>query len=184
MKSTEFTPGYRISENGMFEACLRSMRSGKTGADRKWTKITGSNNRSDKKGYLQVKIVGKYKGNKHTFIHRLVAEAFVPNKFNKPEVNHIDGNKMNNSASNLEWVTRHENMQHSVSTGLKDMMKVNSGANHVRSRPVMCVETGVVYNGCQEAQRELGLPSSAGQNISAVCRGERKVCFGYGWEYV
>ena len=51
-------------------------------------------------------------------MHRLVAEAFCDNPHSKPHVNHIDGNKVNNTASNLEWVTQSENMVHAVVTGL------------------------------------------------------------------
>lgn len=61
------------------------------------------------KGYLRVSISGKLR-----FVHRLVAEKYVPNPENKPQVNHKDGNKLNNSADNLEWVTNMENRQHAV----------------------------------------------------------------------
>ena len=61
------------------------------------------------KGYLRVCI-----GKKFMFIHRLVAEKYVPNPNNKDQVNHKDGNKLNNSADNLEWVSNQENRNHAV----------------------------------------------------------------------
>lgn len=53
-------------------------------------------------------------------LHCLVAEHFIPNPHNKPFVNHIDGNKINNHYSNLEWVTAKENSEHAISIGLHD----------------------------------------------------------------
>lgn len=65
------------------------------------------------KGYMRVHIAGRLR-----FVHRLVAEKYVPNPDGKPCVNHIDGNKRNNSASNLEWVTNTENRRHAIANGL------------------------------------------------------------------
>ena len=70
---------------------------------------------------VQYKQVSLWKENKGTsyYVHRLVAEAFIPNPEDKPEVNHIDGNRQNNHISNLEWVTSGENSLHASKTGLR-----------------------------------------------------------------
>lgn len=72
--------------------------------------ITPKNNGN---GYLRIYIP---KIKKRFLLHRLVATAYIPNPDNKPQVNHIDGNKHNNSASNLEWCTGQENMSHFYET--------------------------------------------------------------------
>lgn len=78
--------------------------------------------RLDKYGYLRVNL---YEGTKnHTVtVHRLVAKAFVPNPNNLPEVNHIDGDKTNNNADNLEWVSSSENQKHAFMIGLQKSHK-------------------------------------------------------------
>lgn len=69
-------------------------------------------------GYSRVSLSNKGK-QKQLLVHRLVAQAFIPNPNNLPEVNHKDGNKRNNNVDNLEWTTRSENEEHAYRTGLQ-----------------------------------------------------------------
>lgn len=71
------------------------------------------------KGYLCVGLL-KCGVQTRVSVHRLVAETFIPNPHNKPEVNHIDGDKTNNCVNNLEWVTTSENAIHAFETGLRE----------------------------------------------------------------
>lgn len=72
---------------------------------------------SNKRGYLKVNLYD-YSGHcNKKYIHRLVAEAFIPNPKNKPNVNHIDFNVKNNSVKNLEWCTQSENILHTMRAG-------------------------------------------------------------------
>ena len=74
-------------------------------------KLTELATEETSKGYLRVHLYKDGK-RKHKKVHRLVANAFIPNPEGKPQVNHIDGNKQNNSITNLEWVTDAENKEH------------------------------------------------------------------------
>ena len=81
----------------------------------------------DKDGYLYLGL--KLNGvNKNFKIHRLVAVAFIPNPEKKHQINHRDGNKLNNHTSNLEWVTHIENIQHATQTGLMPLGEERFGA--------------------------------------------------------
>lgn len=107
---------YEIDKNGNIFAYKR-LRDFKTGYYYKWIKLNPSNVFG---GYSQISIFNNISGKYKTyFVHRLVALTFIPNPKNKPQVNHIDGNKHNNCVENLEWVTASENMKHAHKIGLQ-----------------------------------------------------------------
>lgn len=100
-------------------------------------------------GYMQVALsVNK----KHACfkVHRLVAKAFIPNPENKPQVNHKDGNKLNNNVNNLEWVTCSENHSHAYNTGLR---KPHFGKYHQNSKLVLNTQTGIFYESATDAMK-------------------------------
>ncbi len=81
-------------------------------------------------------------------IHREVARLFVPNPQNKPQVNHLNGNKLDNRAVNLGWTTPKENLDHAVKNGL-----IKTGANSKCAKPILDTATGVFYYGVEDAAK-------------------------------
>lgn len=81
-------------------------------------------------GYLSVHLFN----GKDFKIHRLVAKTFIPNPNNLPQVNHIDGNKKNNSVDNLEWVSRSGNVRHAYDTGLINSTNISRGLKKFHSK--------------------------------------------------
>lgn len=111
------------------------------------------------RGYLMIDLFHNYKRT-HARVNRLVAEAFIPNPDNKPEVNHKNGDKTDNRVENLEWATKSENMIHAFRSGLQTKGKY-------QIRMVICLEDGKVYATAGEAARAYGLSSNG---VSSCCR--------------
>lgn len=107
-----------------------------------------------KGGYYEVTVKTKrVNGKKRSIykIHRLVAIVFIDNQDNKPQVNHIDGDKLNNHVSNLEWVTHAENMRHAGDTGL---LPDAHGENNSNAK----LTTALVESICRDYQEGKSVP--------------------------
>lgn len=138
--------------------------------------------------YLKVTLS---KSNKQrTFrVHILVARTFIPNPENKPEVNHMDGDKSNNRVDNLEWNTRSENELHAYKNGLakpsdKQKQAVAKYAKENYSKKVIQYSLNGEFikewNSMHDVWRELGIRPSY---ICRCCKGLRNQTYGYVWKY-
>ena len=130
----------------------------------------------DKDGYL---IVNLYKNNKSkTFkVHRLVAEAFLPNPDNLPLINHKDEDKSNNIVSNLEWC----DVKYNTNYGTRNKRIGKSNTNGKRSKPVLQYTLDGKFVREWESYREC--KRNGFNHVSECCRGKRKSCGGYIWRY-
>ena len=145
---------YKVSDKGNVHSVERIIRG------KKWGGIT-LKPRYARGGYIQV---GLYEDGKvkNKYIHRLVAEAFIPNENNYLEINHKDENKTNNHVENLEWCTRRHNNNH----GTRIERVVQKQSKKVRA---VNVETGevLIFSSTNEAGRK-GYNQSG---VSQACRG-------------
>lgn len=119
---------------------------------------------------------------KTTLVHRIVADAFLPNPNGLRFVNHIDSNRGNNNVNNLEWVTSSENRMHGINNGF-----VSFDAKSLR-----CIEVGIDFERPKIAaewvkrnypERINGKIEVAAQNIRSACKGLKHTAYGFTWEY-
>ena len=129
--------------------------------------------------YLSVGLI-KNRKQKSLLVHRLVAEAFIPNPENKPYVNHINGRKDDDRVENLEWCTASENATHAIKTGLNNVYK--------QAKPVCKMdETGTIleiYKSSMLAAVSLGKSKICGRNIRKICTQGYGHCGGFRWKWL
>jgi len=143
----------------------------------------------NKKGYHY--IIGYTEENgitkkKLLLIHRLVAEAYIPNPFGKPEVNHKDGIKSHNSVSNLEWATKKENADHAFALGLRTPNRGQLGRTNqlcVHSKPIHQLDMNGNFIQEFPSMAEAKRAGFSQGNISSVCLGKRQSHRGFKWAY-
>lgn len=139
-------------------------------------KIT-SNINNVGKGYVYVTL---WLHSKHykKFVHRLVANAFIPNPDGKPQVNHIDGNPQNNKAENLEWVTINENCKHAWDTNLIKTKKRVLATNKINGKTIE-------FDSLSDMAKHFGVNHSAiSIALGPTKHGERRTTCGYYVEYI
>lgn len=150
--------------------------------------------------YLSKKVLKNRKGNylgitlcnngycNDVYIHKLVALTFLDNKDNLEQVNHKDGNKMNNHVTNLEWCSRSYNAVHywnelDSSNHQQSIIKSNmarSGKGNTLNKSVRCVSTGEIFYSITQASNRYAVTETA---ISNAINGRSKTCKQLIWEY-
>lgn len=136
-------------------------------------------------GYL---VVALWDGNGYQYprIHRLIAQMFIPNPENKPQINHINANKHDNRVLNLEWCTVQENSIHAYKMGLWKSPRTMLGKfneKHPRSRPINQLSLDGKFLKSFPSINEAGRQGFHMSNIVSVLKGRQYSSGGYCWEY-
>lgn len=167
---------YQISDQGRVRSLDRKATSGKTLPGQIINPIV------QKSGYHHV---GLWRGGVcyQRRVHRLVAQAFIPNPENKPTVNHLNEDKGDNRVENLEWATHRENTVYGNCIEKRTANR-NPNAPNRRMKVIGTDKEGreIVFDSITEALRYLGKNPKDG-HISQCCKGKQKTAFGYAWRY-
>lgn len=133
----------------------------------------------DKYGYLKLTLC-KDKNYKYVTVHRLVATTFIDNLENKPEVNHKDGNKLNNYVNNLEWVTGLENIHHAFDTGLTKKTPLNNPKSIKVSQYDLDGNFIKTFPSTKEVERQLGFCACS---VSRAAKSKSHFSHNFLWRY-
>lgn len=155
---------YEVSSHGRVRSLDRYVR---FGINQRFVESHVLKPQPTPRGYLTVALC-----NVKRTVHRIVAEAFVHNPNNLPEINHKDENKLNNRADNLEWCDRLYNVNYGTGIQRREnpIEQLTLYGQHV-----------AYYTSIKNAERHLGFDQSY---ITKVCRGKRNTAYGYQWRYV
>jgi|SRR5690625_83205 len=174
--------GYKVYEDGMIKSYMNHTFDPYSGrvkgieVDYNGGKIIKGS--IDSKGYRYIDLRRFDCYIKNPKIHRLVALAFLQNPKNKPQINHIDGDKQNNRVENLEFVSNRQNREHAISIGIKDEIVYGIAQYDLEGNLIG------VFNTAFDALVHLGVenPKNRSGNIGRCIRGSRKTAYGYVWK--
>lgn len=183
---------YQVSNLGRVKALPRLRRAGNNSYIQKEHFMTQLNNTT---GYKYVRLnIGNDK--RMFFVHRLVANAFIPNPSSLPEVNHKNENKVDNNANNLEWCThaynqiygtrieRAQKTKKRLGSERKALMKKNLNNSYGAEKPVLCLlKDGTFIKRFQSLSVAAQTIGDCTSHIAACCKGRRKSVRGYKFEY-
>ena len=129
-------------------------------------------------GYFKVNL-RKNGENKTCYVHRLIAQTFIPNPENKPEINHIDEDKTNNRVDNLEWKWHKDNINH----GTHNERSAKTRTNGKKSKRVLQLSLDGELIREWESTQECGRNGFSQSAVCNCCNGKRKSAYGYIWRY-